>query len=565
MKIILTYFSRYCWFSLCFQSFAQTMLTEQTCRAVNNYLIYSNEVIYSLTIMHDEFEQLNNSFNQFVELKATDIKYSPKPVLSDYEYFPVLPDSLYLKIYEENQHILIEQRVKALEQVKKINAVSQKIDDLRNRLDNYINSGSYKNDKYLEQGYKWLRQIEVAYFDIYALQDKLYWNLNGILNAYYPENSPYTNLFLQLNQSIQQSKRLLKAVRAKDKSAILSNDCKQLRESIRDLKLNRNSYLSAVPADDTYIRVRYDLMIKAAESLLSSTTEYLNSSSSRYSGLECSSAYYYYNIDQLGVYNRFEHGMTYLYNRLIIHSKEKRIFADELPPIFEVVYPEHPAFDSLRNDAVPDVAKFMEMLEKKRLDSLNQERDSIPMPSMDGFAANNLILLLDISASMDSPEKLPLLKQSLEKFLGLLREEDYISIIAYSDVAELMLPPTSAKNKVAVMNSLNNLKVKTSSNIAAGLQLSYAEARKSFISGGNNRIILSTDGNFKLDAATQKLIKKQSKKDIKLSVFYFSDKEYKHVKTNLSRVADFGKGKYSFISSDNAEEALLKEAQSVRK
>ena len=274
-------------------------------------------------------------------------------------------------------------------------------------------------------------------------------------------------------------------------------------------------------------------------------------------------------------YNRYGNGLAALYNKLVKYSAEYILVADELPPVFEVIYPNHPAYDSLRFDSMPDPEWFIAQIEKNRQDSLrradslknlnNPIKPEIGEPSLEGFATNNLIFLIDISSSMNAPEKLPLLKASLEQLLDLMRPEDNITIITYSEKAEIVLSPTSAQYKEKIMELLNSLTVRTSSDANKGIDLAYLVARESFLKDGNNRIILTTDGNFKIDRKTQRNIRRGGRRDIKMSVFYFSEKEYSHVSQNLNQIAVWGKGRYSYITGENADEALLLEAQSVRK
>jgi Ca-activated chloride channel family protein len=188
-------------------------------------------------------------------------------------------------------------------------------------------------------------------------------------------------------------------------------------------------------------------------------------------------------------------------------------------------------------------------------------------PSMEGYATNNLVFLLDISSSMNTPEKLPLLKDAMKYLLDLMREEDKITLITYSTKAELLLPPTSALLKDSILNAINQLQTEGVSNANVGINLAYTIAQKAYIPNGNNRIILATDGGFKVEKKIKKKIKKGSKQREKtyLSVFYFSAKEFNHNKVFLEEIARWGKGKYSYIEPENVEETLLREAQAVRK
>jgi Ca-activated chloride channel homolog len=539
---------------------AQKALNEDVLKAMNNYLRYSNEVVFTLGQLQPQLEAYNLAFNDYIE-KNTDLKATDKKVENRLAF-----DSLYQQIFKDNRFISGEQKAKAIDLIQKTKEVAAKIDRLHHALDNYIRNQDFKNDQYLKKGYDMLRQIEVAFFDLYALKEKLYWNLNALLNSYQdPTNAKgYGDLLGQMQLLTQQSKRVMSSLRANDRTAFIKSDCSRLREIIRETRSNKSNLLKGFETQPQ-LSLLFDLMIKSGDDILNIATDFIGNPN-KYSGRKYSETYYFYNEEMLTVYNRNKEGMTFLYNRALEISGNGRLLADEVPPIFEMIYPFHPAFDSLGPEALPDVEKFMEMLEKKRLDSLKKDSVIIPeIPVMSGFAANNLILLIDISASMNSPEKLPQLKTSMNQFMKLLREEDFITIISYSGKAEIVSEPTSANERELIMGRLNELNCKTSSNIEAGLLLSYSNASKSFIKGGNNRIVLCTDGNFKFTPRLKKLIKKNADNDIRLSIFYFSEKEYSHVSENLKNAAELGKGSYYYISGDNAEEALLNEAQSVRK
>lgn len=551
-------------------------LSEQVYKALNKYLEYSNEMVHGLQIMHDEFVFLNDEFVQIVENKKTEINYPTKRIFTNYEYFPVLPADIYQDIFNNNVYIPFDKRGKPLQLVGKVNSVMTEIEGIRNEIGRYIRSGRYLNDSLLAKGFEWLRRVEVLYYDMYVLQEKLHWSISAILSEYQlqPDNPLYIRVLNQLSTLATQSKRLLRAVRAQDTSAGLSADCAKMRDLLNELKRNKLEYFSGIPLDEAMLYSQYDEMIQRGEALLNHTQDFIGNTNKHHIGRPHRPYYYYFNEDLLDNYNRYGDGMAALYNKLVKYTDEYVLWADELPPIFEVIYPEHSAFDSLRRDSLPDPEWFVAQLEKNRKDSLlradslrklNNVLPEIGEPSLDGFATNNLILLVDVSASMDAPEKLPLLKASLDQLLDLMRPEDNITIISYSEKAEIVLSPTSAQYKDKIIAQLNSLSVRTSSDANKGVNLAYLVARESFIKNGNNRIILATDGNFKIDKKTQRNIKKGTNRGIKMSVFYFSDKEYSHVRQNLNGIAMWGKGRYNYITADNAEEALLLEAQSVRK
>ncbi|MEQ8242368.1 VWA domain-containing protein [Fulvivirga sp.] len=176
--------------------------------------------------------------------------------------------------------------------------------------------------------------------------------------------------------------------------------------------------------------------------------------------------------------------------------------------------------------------------------------------SMDGYAINHLVLLLDVSSSMNSADRLPLLKESLKRLLGIMREEDKISIVIYSEKAKAILKGESCKSS-KVIKELDKLNSEGTTHFNQGMELAYEVADKYFIDNGNNRIILATDGQFNMGSAQYKFIEEQAAKDIAMSVFYFGTEPSE----NMMKMAESGNGKYSHITPENADLVLVKEAK----
>ena len=110
--------------------------------------------------------------------------------------------------------------------------------------------------------------------------------------------------------------------------------------------------------------------------------------------------------------------------------------------------------------------------------------------------ASNLVFLVDVSGSMQGPTRLPLVKQSLALLVNELREQDRVAIVVYAGSAGLVLPSTPGSDKQRILAALDRLEAGGSTAGGAGIQLAYDVARKNFIRGGNNRVILCTDGDF---------------------------------------------------------------------
>lgn len=180
--------------------------------------------------------------------------------------------------------------------------------------------------------------------------------------------------------------------------------------------------------------------------------------------------------------------------------------------------------------------------------------------------ASNLVFLLDVSGSMNDYNKLPLLKIAFTLLTQQLRPEDRVAIVVYAGASGLVLPSTPGDQKLTIMDALERLQAGGSTAGSAGIKLAYQTAREHFIPGGNNRIILATDGDFNIgassDAALVKMIEKERQDGIFLSVLGFGTGNYKDNK--MEQLADQGNGNYAYI--DNVQEAqkvLVKEFSST--
>ncbi|MCU0426507.1 MAG: von Willebrand factor type A domain-containing protein [Candidatus Kapabacteria bacterium] len=169
--------------------------------------------------------------------------------------------------------------------------------------------------------------------------------------------------------------------------------------------------------------------------------------------------------------------------------------------------------------------------------------------------ASNLVFLIDVSGSMDSPEKLPLLKDAFTMLTKQLRPQDRVAIVVYAGAAGVVLSPTDGSDKNRIFAALNNLSAGGSTAGGEGIKLAYHLARQYFIKGGNNRVILATDGDFNVGTSSEgdlvRLIEKERESGVFLTVLGFGMGNYKDSK--MEKLADKGNGNYAYI--DNAREA----------
>lgn len=175
------------------------------------------------------------------------------------------------------------------------------------------------------------------------------------------------------------------------------------------------------------------------------------------------------------------------------------------------------------------------------------------------YAPNNIVFLIDISGSMKKPDKLPLLKISMKNLTHALRSIDRISVIVYSTTSAVLLPSTSADNKKAITQLIDTLKPSGITNGVKGLQTAYELAERNFIPGGNNQIIIATDGVFNspsfTESAIYSLVRENAEKDIILSVVGFG--EEKDAIKMMKKMAEKGKGSFIQIPDKFAADEIL--------
>ncbi|MFY0592507.1 YfbK domain-containing protein [Roseivirga sp.] len=174
---------------------------------------------------------------------------------------------------------------------------------------------------------------------------------------------------------------------------------------------------------------------------------------------------------------------------------------------------------------------------------------------MEDLPASNIVFLLDVSGSMSNANKLPLLKKSLKLLVNELRAEDRVAIVVYAGAAGEVLSSTSGSEKGKILKALDKLNAGGSTAGGAGIKLAYKIAQENFIAGGNNRIVLATDGDFNVGASSDQqmedLIEDKRKSGVFLTVLGFGMGNYQDSKMEI--LADKGNGNHAYI--DNILEA----------
>ena len=180
--------------------------------------------------------------------------------------------------------------------------------------------------------------------------------------------------------------------------------------------------------------------------------------------------------------------------------------------------------------------------------------------------AANLVFLVDVSGSMDAPDKLPLVKASLKMLAGRLSERDRIAIVTYAGEAGVVLQPTPGSDLATITAAIDKLGAGGSTAGAAGIETAYALARANFVNDGVNRVVLATDGDFNVgtsdDAGLTRLIEEERKSGVFLSVLGFGEGNYNDAL--MQRLAQNGNGTAAYIDQlDEAQKVLVDEATST--
>ncbi|HEX8658445.1 MAG TPA: von Willebrand factor type A domain-containing protein [Hymenobacter sp.] len=167
----------------------------------------------------------------------------------------------------------------------------------------------------------------------------------------------------------------------------------------------------------------------------------------------------------------------------------------------------------------------------------------------------NLVFLVDVSGSMDGPDRLPLVQAALKLLVKQLRPQDHVALVVYAGAAGLVLPPTPGSQPQVILDAIDRLQAGGSTAGGAGLRLAYSTAKQSFNPAGNNRVILATDGDFNVgessDQAMEQLIVNQRESGVFLTVLGCGRGNLRDAR--MEALADKGNGNYAYL--DNLDEA----------
>jgi Ca-activated chloride channel family protein len=179
--------------------------------------------------------------------------------------------------------------------------------------------------------------------------------------------------------------------------------------------------------------------------------------------------------------------------------------------------------------------------------------------AMESLPRSNLVFLLDVSGSMRPANKLPLLRRAFRLLAENLRDQDRVAIVVYAGSSGLVLPSTRGDEKDRILEAIDRLHAGGSTAGAAGIRLAYQVAQEHFIKGGNNRVILATDGDFNVGVTNNseliRMIEEKRDGGVYLSVLGFGEGNLKDHR--MEQLADKGNGNYNYIDSINEARRVL--------
>lgn len=407
----------------------------------------------------------------------------------------------------------------------------------------YVKSGEYKNDQ-LHKGEEMSRRL-IQLYDIFdEKKEKLYEDFRNIYQSYPADMSnSWHKSGKDLLTNIDLGKEILfkakKYCKGDTTQFPTATQIGAMEESMKKLITNQYDNMKGIER----IGRNHGLCpYNPYEDIATYTQTYLEKARKSPGNLKPKS---YSTRDP---YDEF----LYLHNEMV---REQNRFAElaKVPLLKNVLQPE-----ILMMPPPPKPKKTEEKIEEKK----EEKNEEDFMKDMEGYAYNNMVFLLDVSSSMNSPEKIELMKNSMKYLVGIMRPEDQISIVVYSGMADILLEGVSASKKDKINKAIDQLKPSGSTNIVQGIQMAYKVAKGQFKSQGNNRIILATDGEFNISQDMKNQIETNAEKDIILTVFSFGKENQKT--DNLKNLTKIGKGNYEHITKENANYKLVKEAKSKK-
>lgn len=537
-------------------AFAKTHQDEYN-RAINRYVAFTNECLHLLYEFRGGLESLNQTIViAYEDNQTVDLRYSFEEFYRDKRLYtflqgscertsPAIDQGLDLEILYQrtkNNQVLPEQTRLALNKFRD-QLWYLVLESLEKNHSLSVAAQTHQGGDYSEL-FDLLESIERAYEDIDQEVTKL--------RSYLEEITPPVPVALQPFTSLTTTgEALLHAIRVQDPAAIAASRL-ALGQSIDAARRAKMQYINQLTELGVWFEnddeQAYDHAIEYGELLLKRSTPAALASHVRNTWTRHTPSYFHYNIRLLDIYNHHKYGLTSYYKSLIQHANRVFVHPLDVAPWFKAIRPELPEPELANAPAQPTPTSA-------RIPDPSESLSLATAPT------NNLIFLIDVSASMNSTDKLPVFKENLEFLVSLFRPEDKIAIVTFSEQTSLVLESTTGNHGTEIKSAIRSIRTGGETRVKKGFKEAYRIAEEQYIFNGTNRVILITDGIFDTDRAVESTISRGAGKGVQLSVMLLGRREATPVKAKLSQLAELGEGRYSHLRSDNAKEVLVHEAK----
>lgn len=499
---------------------------------INREIRRSNQFAEMLT-------RRNASLNRYAEGKS---KYGPGTFsdLSDFgfahsEFYKALAMTHYLDAAqgEYTKQLLLQLRLLAGER-----------EQLMIDLYDLSKNKSYQNDKGKTE-YALLKRAEFLYKEFFRLEETFRTFSNeAALAGEKTGTGPWYISARSLKQPVEAGRKVIKALEAKaDSTELPFPSVNEMRKRSRE---TLSAFYDNMDGLDKFGRYHGMCPYSPYEDICTETSEL----AAKIHGMTQDSAKAADFADNLYSYIRRYNDIAEEYNRFarLAEGGYEEFRSHNTPPAY-----------ILKTTKYPYSFRFNPPEDQPPLPDETNEPENF---TLEGYAENNLVLLPDVSSSMNDSLRWPLLKVTFERLLRIMRPEDYVSVVSFAGKAEVVLQPTSCQDKDYIIETLHGIRTGGSTSVNKGVELALKTAESNYLPEGNNRIILATDGQFKLSDKNLKRIAKASDK-VRFTVFLFSDNP-----EDLERVreiAEKGRGNLYQITPDSIQQVLLKELQAIQK
>ncbi len=534
---------------------AQAVLTPKAQEGYNAYAELANDYIHALWGYRVELGKLNFKALEYLNIdplyRKANLKYEHTDFLETLT-FNIDPTRAYNRAFVLGANVPSQHQVPLNNAIQSMKQSMDSIAEFSIQIEKYIGERKYKKEENLKTFFKILDKCE-THFEAFRSANMGIISTLELAQKYYQikdTDNEYLRHAEQLKSIIEPARRVLYALR--------KNSIEEVEDARRDLDL-AIELISEIEAESlskqiegkSYegVYVRYDHLLKLATYISNYVQKYTLADVNDRRYIMQSPNYYFYNREILQQFNRVGNGLVLQYNIFVDASPVKLIKMAEEPHWFKV-----------RNIDDTSIAPGEQPIDET---SLNTD-SLVNVSALQGYAPNNLIFLLDVSQSMNTAEKLFLLKSSFQHLVGEMRPEDNVGIITFSDEAKVLLEPTSSTEKDLIYNTLESLKPSGKSEVESGLREAYDVLTRNYLENGNNKIILATDGDFETFKRHLSLIERHKNEDKTLSVFYYAKEKNNSVGYRLRQFAEAGGGRYAYIQAENANEIIIEEAQKTQ-